>query len=778
MQLTLISASLTLYRAWRLCGFHRWVAMIRFTAHASVLFFAAVVLASLLAGLPLPAATVDTARHADLVTQLKSSDPQQRLDAVRQLATIGDAMEDADALLHALHDTDPHVHLAAIVTLRALNFITSDEGLPKLLADPDPAVRIAAAQLIYGGNPAVLATLKKMLQDPLLAVRVAAVDGLVRTHDRQVIALVLALLHDQISELRRAAARATIELSGNEGSFWLDDLKPPDDQDTTTWIATVLHWDTIKSALAAMLNDADAGVRHSAAVALFAFGDDRATRTMLIAALDDDDAATREAAVKQMRVQWHDDPEIIRHFITMLPGEKAASVRRVLVDVLSAAADSQAADVLLREVNDPDAQIRKSVIGTLKQRATQGSKDPRVVDVLLPRLKDADADIRYETASALAEFNDARIIPALLDAAEDANPRVSDTAFRALIHLHDPCIRSVADKFLHSADPRLRRAAAMALGAAGDERGFRTLAGLLRDAKRRLDDEVLQFLGSAKDTRALNVLLCIDNIADDERKPYFRALANYPHDLRVVQRLIDDLRDPRPQVRLAVLEISPKFDDLKLRVAIGRLMKDRNARVRSAVIPALITHLPFTSADLPALKLAFVDKDPIIRAETVGSLNGFGGREVDKLLLRMLQQEKDPQVIESLGQALYDRLQHMSVTEAQPLLQNRNASVRLAALTSLSNAHAPRLLATALHCVKDADELVRLQAVEILVNYDTPQVDEALKHAFNDKEIGVRQEVMQAGQSPARAWLRAAIVRVANDPHDPLVQGGNRDTGT
>lgn len=113
-----------------------------------------------------------------------------------------------------------------------------------------------------------------------------------------------------------------------------------------------------------------------------------------------------------------------------------------LVRTLGDSRDPLVFEPLLQWLNDPDEQIRVTVIEALGRL-----EDVRAVDPLLQQLDEPSTEICASAATALVQLNDARGLAALYELLIDTSPHKRQVAVEGLVNRRDK-----TDKWLLSRD--------------------------------------------------------------------------------------------------------------------------------------------------------------------------------------------------------------------------------------------------------------------------------------------------------------------------------------
>ncbi len=410
-------------------------------------------------------------------------------------------------------------------------------------------------------------------------------------------------------ELRRAGASALAGFSDVDP--WQRYLVMPPARQNEHPQQPALPREQIMNGLGRLLADPDARVRDAAAVSLLAFHDQRATRELLLAVLNDREPEVRLAALNAMTLAWPGSHQIIQQCFIRFPGEHDPNMRAALAELLSRQGGAACAEALLTALHDADPDVRRLAI------VAQGpAKARNAVEQLLPLLRDPDPVIRADAAHALGEIGDTRAfptllslahdpgdyprreavlallalgdkraLPVLLDAASDTDEIIRTAAFRALPSFidpqkppADPHLVRLAGSYLQDKDGWLRLEAAELLAECGKEQGWSALGEIA--ASRGGDAlEATDFLVKSRAPRALAVLLAVHPADEEMAEQYFAMLAGIT-DPRVTARFAAAIAANDPHVRLGGTEIRVVAE--KSGIAATRCTGRESCRCRDA----------------------------------------------------------------------------------------------------------------------------------------------------------------------------------------------------
>jgi len=303
-----------------------------------------------------------------LAEQLRSSDPADRRVAVVKLVD-SPAPEAEGMILGLLGDADAGVRETALRGLDGLDGAAIIAGLVAALADPEPALRAIAAE--------ILATRKAVEGMPLLVERITHPDGFIRA----------AVLHALIE--RRFAPALAPALAA------LGDAETPVRREAASVLGWLQNPQAVPGLVTATL-DEDAEVRRHATGALVFARDSEAAATAVIARLSDSDWQVRqEAADASARMGLK--PAIPALIAAM--ADPYWQVRVKAANSLGKLRGAEAVAVLGQALGHDISNLRKEAAAALGEIA-----EPSARLFLEPYADDPDPDVRKLVRWALSRL--------------------------------------------------------------------------------------------------------------------------------------------------------------------------------------------------------------------------------------------------------------------------------------------------------------------------------------------------------------------------------------
>ena len=438
-------------------------------------------------------------------------------------------------------------------------------------------------------------------------------------------------------------------------------------------------------------------------------------------------------------------------------------VRQMAAFALGLIGDRAAVDPLLAALRDPEPLVRARAAEALGQigdpRAAPAvaqlvlAAAPRDGALITVRGDDpgSTADPWLETRLglfALVRLKDARAAETAL--LVNGRPRFDWWAATwAAMRMEVPGLRPVLLAAARSNDPLSRAWAARGLGALKDSADAPAIIALLRDRDEGVLVNALRAAALLGDSAAGPVVAGqLGSTSTAVRAEALRALAALPPDPALRERIVAELASPEPAVRAAAL------------LALAREDREDFALVLSGLDP---------------------DPDPSVRAALAGALADLGDATSAGILEGMLT-ERDPRALAGVLEALRKVRGEASAAVLRRHLDHPDFAVRVAAvegLAALKTPGLPALLAPVYaRARKDVDLDARLAVVDALA----PLTDEPARATLRDAAQNDPARVVRARAAVALAAqkLKApdpgpeAIDRPALDyrealaPYDPV----------
>lgn len=436
-----------------------------------------------------------------------------------------------------------------------------------------------------------------------------------------------------------------------------------------------------------------------------------------------------------------------------------------------------------RGLNSDSAQRRLEAVQRIR-----ALKDPDAIEVLTEALQDQEPAVRVEVVAALGDIDHRGVIKPLIAALRDHSDSVQEVAAQMLKKVGDASVVDPLVGVLLRGTPGVQYHTAQTLRALGWSP--RTMGEQIPFYVACGDFKRVTMFGSA----AVSALAAVLRSGSYERRvAAAQALAEIG-EVGVLKPLLGALKDPEAMVRSAVANGLARVGDPQAVPGLSAALKDRDRNVRVAVVSAL-GQLGDKSA-VKALVFLVNDREWEVRAALAEALGRLGDKSALPTVMGLLHDRDqevrqnaadaagrvgDESAFESLVLAMVD--EHMGVRQAaaralslldpywernpkaralipqlQEAMRHHDSGVQFAAsglmrrLTGRTGMEIAVTPGTEMfgrtgnqafdilqRLLRDADDEVRLAAVEAIVRMKLPASVPALQALLSDKNRWVKQ---------------------------------------
>jgi HEAT repeat protein len=490
------------------------------------------------------------------------------------------------------------------------------------------SVRDKVVEYLVRHGARVVDLLIEQLQAEDLDTRHAAVVGLGRIGDRRATPALLQLLAGD-TELMLAAAGALARIGDPQAFETLIGLVGHPDaavrQAVIAGLNSIGHPD-MAARVAPLLRDRDPHVRESAVRVAGYFGYAECADALL-SCCDDPDAAVQRAALEHLA--FLDDPRVVPRLLDALAAP-APVIRCAAAQALARIDDARAAAPLVAALEDSESWVRYFAARALGARGEAGA----VATLARLAFEDPAGHARLAAVDALGQIGSAAAVPALAALAESDDAERANAAVHALGGIAHPDARSPLQAALRASDDERRVAAVRALARQGGPEAIDliewTAAADDSEAVMAAAIEALAALAADAPLGPAAVGALVELAADAGRRGLVVAcLAALPSAL--IEDVARGLGDPRPGVRVAVIEALGRMRRVEASRSIQAALDDQVAEVRLAALTQL-RYLGTRGVEPRLAKLARTDPDQQVQRAALGALRGAhaaGGADID-----------------------------------------------------------------------------------------------------------------------------------------------------
>ena len=400
------------------------------------------------------------------------------------------------------------------------------------------------------------------------------------------------------------------------------------------------------------------------------------------------------------------------------------SVREALASSLGYVAHPDAADGLIKLLDDASVSIRRAAIDSLVKL-----KDPRCVRPLLT-LAFVEPGLRFQILKSLNEMKDS-IVDALIGITREKDSEMTVQAIAVLAAIgKDKAIRRLVNLLGHP-EANVRAETASGLAKVQDHRTAAPLARCLEDHEKFVRIEVTAALAKLPNAKNLNSLL--KTLSDEEpivRANSASALGAIKHN-QSLPALLRQLDDEIPQVRYAVIDAIGLIGDKQSVPKLLELLDAEDVNTRTRTIIALRNH--GDPRAVPHLENLLGDRESIIRRRAVEALGKCGDAKVADKLGKVLTLDRLSELRSAAARSLGEIGHPTSVPFLEEALRDEVA-VRCHAVSSLGAIADESCLPALLAMLKDSAPEVRYQAASALCKLNDPNSIEPLCNALDDEK--------------------------------------------
>ena len=534
--------------------------------------------------------------------QLKSKNPEVRIQAIEKLREAEDERTVEVLILSATQDSESMVRLAAIRQIKEMRCILAQDALLSCLKDTECEVQeAAAAALIYFGDRGKISVLTPLLKAKQSSVRWLAakvlesmswspnsdqerallyvsrgeLDRLVDMGEVAVEALGL-MLGDDFYYKRQAA----VETLGRIGGVKVMQLlvsQPLRDSDSHVKVSAIetlgrIGDNRVVDPLILSLRDTDNRVREAAAEALSFLGDIRAVQPLALQ-LKDSSWNVRKACVAALALIGRDKNARVTDPLVTALQDRDPDVRQSAVSALGEVKDHQSIKPLILALKDPHNPVRQAAAASLRKVEYEWELTQEALNALPELKKDVNHKDYWVRQSAVEAIDVIEKTRRKLDPKEflgESLPDKKDLVIDALSSL------------LTDDDRDFRLASAQALGRVGDRLADNLLASALHDS-----DSWVR-ISAAESLEGLN--WSPKDISLKAR--YFVILQNWDSAAALgepaVEALLGAKNEHNVSSRLAAAEALWKMENPKAFDALAEFLQDDSEAVRKAAVEGLV----------------------------------------------------------------------------------------------------------------------------------------------------------------------------------------------
>jgi HEAT repeat protein len=507
-------------------------------------------------------------------------------------------------------------------------------------------LRSVAKVLGWLEGPAVERALTRLLGNA--TVRSTVVEYLVR-YGARVVDLLIEQLDAEDLDTRQAAVVALGRIGDRRATLPLLEVLATDPALTVVTAGALARLGDARAfeALLALVAHPDAAVRQAVIAALNSIGHpEMATRVApllrdpmpharesavriagyfgyrecaddLLACCDDVDPAVQRAALEHLA--FLDDARVAPRLIDALAGHPSSAIRCAAAQALARVEDPRVVAPLVAALSDADAWVRYFAARALAEQRLDTGLD----DLTRLAFDDPAGHVRLAAIDALGRIANPAAIPALAVLAASDDPDRARAALKALGGIDHDDVWPPLEAALRAPDDERRASAVAAIGHLGGPAAIERLEwAAAADASGIVAAAAVHALAAlaARGPAAPAVRTLVGLAADASRRELvIAALGGVPAAL--VEEIAHGLRDPRPGVRLAVVQALGRMRQAEASKWLQTALDDESAEVRLAALTEL-RHLGTRGVERRLVTLVRTDPDALVRRAALTVLKG------------------------------------------------------------------------------------------------------------------------------------------------------------
>ncbi|MDI6641361.1 MAG: HEAT repeat domain-containing protein [Elusimicrobiota bacterium] len=420
--------------------------------------------------------------------------------------------------------------------------------------------------------------------------------------------------------------------------------------------------------------------------------------------------------------------------------EVTKEIRKTLIELLS----NEEILNLLKEnlVKNSNPDIRRQIAILFGE-----AKENKAVEVLLKALKDTDS-VRFAAVSSLGAIlgaiGDKSVIDELADALHDPVSEIRLEAAKSLVSLKaNNKIPNVLN-LLEDKDPSVKAEIPSVLdGFITKETVLYFTEGLLKDKRIAVRKYSARALGKLGDKSAAPVLFeALRDKNEEVRKEILNSLEALV-DNSLIFNLCFLLRRKDIHIRTyAVKTILQLKDSRAMPSLIDQLKREKNPELRGLIQKAIVEVSDNDVLDF--LIRALKDKNLSVRISVINAIEKLKAKELLSELAQSLVVEKNSK----LKIAILTTIKSFGDKSALPglhsaLLSEKSIEIKLAIINVLKEFQDESSIPTLFQCLKFGDEILRLESEEMLSKLSGPKSIDYFLDASKDENIVVRSYAMK-----------------------------------